>query len=269
MFSIKFKKSITVSIDKQIEIISKFCDLIGVTKQNYFYSDFTFEKVEESKYLKIIDNGIVNKEIDTKTLRDKYISLEGNFKDKKFKVEINPTKSRKNVENCSNIDFNIIDEPSLYEFIKDKITDIEKLLNSYYFISEFYFINLNSTPNTYNDEEFRIYQKQNSEIEFTDLLLEEEYKKFENPLERETFKNNSHNVMHKVFEDVSSDNSIITDLIEEHNLNVSVGSGSLIIQGEDTEKFIKLLREKIITTTNQIQEKDIYSQYFKKNFGRK
>ena len=272
MFSIKFKKRVTVSITKQIELISKFCDLIGVTKQTYFYSDYTFEKVEESIFLEIIDNGIMNKEINPNTLREKYISLEGSFKNKLFKVEINPSNSRKNVDNCSNIDFNIVGESSLYNYLKDKIQDIEKLLDSYSFISEFYFIDLNSTPNTYGDEEFRIYQKQNSEIEFTDLLLEEEYLKFDNSLQRESFKNTSHHIMQEIFQDVSSQNSMISDLIQEHNLNVKVGSGSLIIQGEDTEKFIRLLKERLIETTNQIEEEElnnIYSKYFKKNFKKK
>lgn len=267
MFSIKFSKERSVSVKKQIEIILKLCKILKVEKEELFYSDYTFEKVEESISINFIEDGIFSKEIDSDNLKQSYVSLEGIYENKKLKVEINPPISRRNVENCSNIDFNIIDESSIYPFFKKYIKEIEITLNEYTFISEFYFIDLNKTTNCYSDEKNRIYQKQNNQKDFSDLLLDKEYDKFQK-LERENFKNICYNIMEEVYSDVSSKNSYIQNLIQSNNFNVVLNSGSLIIEGKDTEKFLNFLKEHILKVSYDIKKKqeNIYSNSFKKYF---
>ena len=149
MFSIKFSKDRTVSVKKQVEIVLKLCKILNVEKSELFYSAYTFEKVEESKIINFIENGILDKEIEPESLKNYYISLEGIYQNKTLKVEINPPIARRHVENRSNIDFNLKNVSSIYPFFKNKINEIENLLNNYSFISEFYFFDLNKVDNCY------------------------------------------------------------------------------------------------------------------------
>ena len=61
MLAVKFRNRRKVNIKQKIEIINTIFDIIGVEeRKDFFYSDYTFSKVEESKTVEWMDDLLEN-----------------------------------------------------------------------------------------------------------------------------------------------------------------------------------------------------------------
>lgn len=266
MLSIKFRKPVDVKV--KFEVINSIFDIIGVnSREKIFYSDYTFSHVEESDSIEWLDDLLENNILD-KLKNDHYITIIAITDMGLIRAEINPNVSRKNVFNCSHIDISLENDILLYDIFKDS----EKIdLLKYYFenkhkgkISEFYFVDLNKTPNCYSDIKSRLYNKAYDDIEFSNLLLK--YTKFTGKINDRLYGKNIRiaclNYTNRIFQEKHQ--CFIQSLISDNHLNLTCRAGSLEFHGDDVPVFIDLIVKNLEKYIESIDQKKIYDIEFDK-----
>ena len=267
MLAVKFRNRRKVNIKQKIEIINTIFDIIGVEeRKDFFYSDYTFSKVEESKTVEWMDDLLENNIFDELN-NDYFVTLIANAPYGSIRAEINPNKARKHVRNCSHIDINVEGETSLYKFLN--ATDIKSL--RYFFdthadiMSEFYFFDLNRSPDFYSDVDNRVCTKAYDEVEFADLLLSKH--EYDTPLDKKTITAIGCNFVNQMFQTAQQPG--IRAIIHNNNLDVSCAAGSFMVYGNDVPIFMGLMRDKLMEYIELIKEKDVYKTEFDKLFESK
>ena len=264
MLALKFRNHRLVSIKQKIEIINAIFDIIGVEGRNeFFYSDYTFSKVEESKTLKWMDDLLEN-DIYNELDNNCFVTIIAEAPYGSIRAEINPNKARKNIFNCSHIDINVEDKTSLYDFL-DKaailslVDFFDKIADT---LSEFYFFDLNRSPDFYSDIDNRVFFKVYDEVEFANLLLPK--REYDNKLEKKTTTAIGCNFTNQMFQ--KGHQPVIESVILNNNLNVSCAAGSFMVYGDDVPKFMGLMRDKLIEYIERIKVKDVYKTEFDRLF---
>lgn len=264
MLALKFRNRRQVNIKQKIEIINAIFDIIGVEeRKEIFYSDYTFSKVEESKTVKWMDDLLENDIFDDLD-NNCFVTLIADAPYGSIRAEINPNKARKNVFNCSHIDINLEDKTSLYDFLNDEVI----LSLEFFFdkkediISEFYFFDLNRSPDFYSDVDNRVFSKVYDEVEFANLLLSK--CKYDNKLDKKTTTAIGCNFTNQLFQ--KKHQHAIEVIINDNNLAVSCAAGSFMVYGNDVPKFMGLMRDMLKKYIERIKEKDVYKTEFDKLF---
>ena len=264
MFALKFQNRRQINIKKKIEIINAIFDIIGVEERNeIFYSDYTFSKVEESITVKWMDDLLENYIFDDLD-NNCFVTLLAEAPYGSIRAEINPNKARKNVFNCSHIDINVEDKTSLYDLLDDKA--ILSLLDFFDkkedIMSEFYFFDLNRSPDFYSDVDNRIFSKVYDAIEFANLLLHRH--EYDNKLDKKTTSAIGCNFANQMFQ--KDQQPFIESVISNNHLNVSCAAGSFMVYGEDVPQFMSLMRDKLMEYIERIKERDVYKTEFNRLF---
>ena len=266
MFALKFRNHRQVNIKQKIEIINAIFDIIGVEeRKEIFYSDYTFSKVDESKTVKWMDDLLENNIFDDLD-NNCFVTLIAEAPYGSIRAEINPNKARKNVFNCSHIDINVEDETSLYDFLNDEVRlSLEVFLDKREdIISEFYFFDLNQSPDFYTDVDNRVFSKVYDAVEFANLLLLKCKHKYDNKLDKKTTTAIVCNFTNQMFQ--KGNQHAIEVIIHDNNLDVSCAAGSFMVYGNDVPKFMGLMRDMLKEYIGQIKGKDVYKSEFDKLF---
>lgn len=264
MLALKFRNRRQVNIKQKIEIINAIFDIIGVEeRKELFYSDYTFSKVEESKTVKWMDDLLENNIFDDLDNND-FVTLTAEASYGSIRAEINPNQARKNVFNCSHIDINVEDETSLYDFLNDEVrSSLEVFFDKNEDImSEFYFFDLNRSPDFYTDVDNRVFFKVYDEVEFANLLLSK--CKYDNKLDKKTTTAIGCNFTNQMFQ--KGHQHAIEVIIHDNNLDVSCAAGSFMVYGNDVPKFMGLMRDMLKEYIERIKEKDVYKTEFDRLF---
>ncbi|MEL7665463.1 MAG: hypothetical protein AAGU10_15220 [Methanosarcina mazei] len=252
---------------EKIEIIDRVFTLIDIKRRvEIFYSDYTFSKVEESKMIKWI-GGILDNNILDDLNHNYFITIIAEASYGSIRVEINPPQARKNVFNCSHIDISLENDFLLYNILSEdnKVNLLIDYFDTLDGISEFYFVDLNKSPNCYSDMLCRIFSKEYDEFEFSNLLLKDH--SFENKLYEKTVKVMGYNFTSQIFR--KENFPLIEELISQNNLNITCSVGSLTFYGEDIFLFINLVRKKLDNYIIEINKKNIYQNEFNRVFKKK
>jgi len=261
MLSIKFRSKKRVTLKEKIKIVDAIVDIIGIQeRKEFFYSDYTFSKVEESISLDWTDDLLESDILDE--LDDNFfITLTASSPYGSIIAEIVPKVARRNVPNCSHIDINLEGDTTLYDIFREskKLESLKQYLDLIKNkISEYYFFNLRKSPNCYSDIRNRLFTKIYDEFDFSNLLLIDY--KFGNRLNEKTIKAIGFNFSDRIFQ--KKNQTFLHDLISENNLNVACNTGSLEFYGNDVPEFIDLVTEKLHEYINHIVKKDIYGKEF-------
>ncbi|AFV22841.1 hypothetical protein Mpsy_0632 [Methanolobus psychrophilus R15] len=263
MLAIKFRNRMKVSVKTKIEIINSVFDIIEVKKRTkIFYSDYTFSEVEESTVVPLIDDLFEHNILD-RLDSDHFITFTAETSYGSVRAEINPTKVRNSIFNCSHIDINIENETFLYDILKEKnkIVHLVESLDEYRdILSEVYFFDLNKSPDCYSDISNRSLLKVYDEVEFANLLLKDY--KFEDKVDEKTTKAIGCNFTHQIF--LEHRQPFIQNIIQEHNLNLVAAAGSLMLDGSDVSKFMSIIFLKLNLYITNIKNKDVYNTEFNK-----
>ena len=264
MLALKFRNRRQVNIKQKIEIINAIFDIIGVEeRKELFYSDYTFSKVEESTIVEWMDD-LLEKNIFNDLDNNCFVTLIAEASYGSIRAEINPNKARKNVFNCSHIDINVEDKTSLYDLLDNKailslVDFFDKKADT---ISEFYFFDLNRSPDFYTDVDNRVFFKVYDEVEFANLLLSK--REYDNKLDKKTTTAIGCNFTNQMFQ--KGHQPVIEAVILNNNLNVSCAAGSFMVYGDDVPKFMGLMRDKLKEYIERIKEKDVYKTEFDRLF---
>ena len=264
MFALKFQNRRQVNIKQKIEIINAIFDIIGVEeRKEIFYSDYTFSKVEESKTVKWMDDLLENDIFDDLD-NNCFVTLIAEASYGSIRAEINPNKARRNVFNCSHIDINVEGETSLNEFLDDATRQsLENFFDTKEdIISEFYFFDLNQSPDFYSDIDHRVFSKVYDAVEFADLLLHKH--DYDNKLDKKTTSAIGCNFTNQMFR--KDQQPFIESVISNNHLNVSCAAGSFMVYGDDVPKFMGLMRDKLMEYIERIKERDVYKTEFNRLF---
>lgn len=260
MLAIKFRNRKHVKIKNKIEIVNSVFDIISITKRKkLFYSTYTFSEVEDSEVVQLIDD-LMEHNILNKLDDEHFITLTAETSYGSIRAEINPKKARKNIPNCSHIDINIEDESALYDRLEPTVIN---RLTEYFdekreIISEFYFFDLNQSPDCYSDIKNRLFMKVYDEVEFANLLMSDS--KFEDRVEEKTIRAIGYNFTQLLFQEDRQ--QFVQAIIQENNLNATAAAGSLVLYGKDSAKFIEIILEKLYTYIAAIKGKNLYSTEF-------
>lgn len=266
MFALKYRNHHQINIKQKIEMINAIFDIIGVEKKKeIFYSDYTFSKVEESKTVKWMD-GLLENDIFSELDNNCFVTLIAEAPYGSIRAEINPTKARNKITNCSHIDINVEGETSLHDFLDDEIRQsLEKFFDTKEnIISEFYFFDLNKSPDFYTDIDNRVCSKVYDAIEFADLLLLKCKHKYHNKLDKKTTTTIVCNFTNQMFQ--KDQQPFIESVITNNHLNVSCAAGSFMVYGEDVPQFMNLMRDKLMEYIEHIKERDVYKTEFNRLF---
>jgi hypothetical protein len=261
MLSIKFRSKKRVTLKDKIGIVNTIFDIIGIQeRKEFFYSDYTFSKVEESTSIGWIDDLLESNTIDE--IDDKlFITLTAESTYGTVLVEIIPRVARKNVTNCPHIDINLESDILLYDIFKN--SQRMEYLKKYFdrmqdVLSEYYFFDLKVSPNCYSDIRNRLFSKFYDEFDFSKLLLKDHA--YNDRLNEKNIKTIGDNFTSRILQKDSQ--TFMQNLITDNNLNVACATGSLELYGEDVPVFIDLIMERLNEYINRIIQKDIYSTEF-------
>jgi len=264
MLALKFRNRHQVNVKQKIEVINAIFDIIGVKeRKEIFYSDYTFSKVEESKTVKWMEDLLENDIFDDLD-NNCFITLIAEAPYGSIRAEINPNKARKNVFNCSHIDINVEDETSLFGFLNDEAKNSLEVFfdKEEDIISEFYFFDLNRSPDFYTDVDNRVFSKVYDEVEFANLLLHK--REYDNKLDKKTTSAIACNFANQMFQ--IEQQPFIKSVIINNNLNVSCVAGSFKVFGDDVTEFMGLMRDMLNEYIEHIKEKDVYKTEFDRLF---
>ncbi len=266
MLSIKFRYRKQGSLKKRVEFVNSVFDFIGADqKKEIFYSDYTFIKVEESKVIKRIgDNLLENRNLDN--INTKFVTMIAEAPYGVLRAEINPSKARKHVSNCSHIDIDLEGEGGLCDILKDG--NYMKALFNFFdskrnIISEVYFFDLDAGPDCYTDIDYRILSKYYDPVDFGKKLLQD--LSFESKVKEKTNEAAGANFAEQLFQEQHQ--RALQKLIEENNLQVTCAPGSLLIYGKDMPQFLNLIRDKLQKYISGIADKDVYRTEFNHVFN--
>ena len=266
MLALKFRNRRQVNIKQKIEIINAIFDIIGVEERNeLFFSDYTFSKVEESTIVESLDDLLENDIFDDLD-NNCFVTLIAEAPYGSIRAEINPNKARKNVFNCSHIDINVEGETSLNDFLND---DVRSSLEIFFdkhedILSEFYFFDLNRSSDFYSDLDNRVLFKAYDEVEFANLLLFKCKHKYDTKLDKKTTTAIVCNFANQMFQKEHQD--VIEVKIHDNNFDVSCAAGSFMVYGNDVPKFMGLMRDMLKKYIGRIKEKDVYKTEFDELF---
>jgi hypothetical protein len=261
MLAIKFRNRKKINVKKKIEIINSVFDIIAVSKRKkLYYSDYTFAEVEESTKIPLYDD-LFKQNILDKLSNDHFITFTAEASFGSIRAEINPNKVRDSIFNCSHIDINTENEIFLYDILKEmnKIEPLINYLDSFKeIISEFYFFDLNTSPDSYSDVHNRVCSKHYDPIEYASLLLKNY--KFDDRVDEKTTKAIACNFTSQIFQEKRQ--PFIQGIISENNLNLAAAAGSIFLQGEDMPTFMDRLLVNLDRYIKNIKEKDVYNIEF-------